>query len=79
MSCSAWVSSMACKECGARFGSWSSYMFSSWLHFVTGWIHLKLVEKANEGNMAAKSSGEIGEAKSGLGAAIDRLEENLNK
>nr|KJB36963.1 hypothetical protein B456_006G188800 [Gossypium raimondii] len=47
--------------------------------FPLGWIHLKLVEKANEGNMAAKSSGEIGEAKSGLGAAIDRLEENLNK
>ncbi|MBA0713564.1 hypothetical protein Golax_012590, partial [Gossypium laxum] len=46
--------------------------------FPLGWIHLKLVEKANEGNMAAKSSGEIGEAKSGLGAAIDRLEENLN-
>lgn len=46
---------------------------------MTGWIHLKLVEKANEGNMAAKPSGEMGEAKSGLGAAIERLEENLNK
>ncbi|KAJ6411784.1 hypothetical protein OIU84_008376 [Salix udensis] len=39
-----------------------------------GWIHLKLVEKANEG-----SSGERGEAKSGVGAAIERLEGNLKK
>ncbi|OMO59991.1 hypothetical protein CCACVL1_24494 [Corchorus capsularis] len=47
--------------------------------FPLGWIHLKLVEKANEGNMGAKDPGQRGEAKSGLGAAIDRLEENLNK
>ena len=46
---------------------------------MTGWIHLKLVEKANEGNTTAKYSGEMGEAKSGLGAAIERLEESLNK
>ncbi|KAJ6760739.1 C3ORF1 PROTEIN-RELATED [Salix purpurea] len=39
-----------------------------------GWIHLKLVEKANEG-----SSGERGEATSGVGAAIERLEGNLKK
>ncbi|KAF9667884.1 hypothetical protein SADUNF_Sadunf15G0069600 [Salix dunnii] len=39
-----------------------------------GWIHLKLVEKANEG-----SSGERGDAKSGVGAAIERLEGNLKK
>ncbi|KAK8499538.1 hypothetical protein V6N13_097220 [Hibiscus sabdariffa] len=47
--------------------------------FPLGWLHLKLVEKANEGNAAAKDSREMGEAKSGLGAAIDRLEESLNK
>ena len=46
---------------------------------MKGWIHLKLVEKANGGNLAAKGSGEMGEAKSGLGAAIEWLEENLNK
>ena len=44
------------------------------LDFATGWIHLKLVEKANEGN-----SGERVEAKSGVGAAIERLEGNLKK
>ncbi|XWS37500.1 hypothetical protein CRYUN_Cryun19dG0048200 [Craigia yunnanensis] len=49
------------------------------LCFPFGWIHLKLVEKANGGNLVAKGSGEIGEAKSGLGAAIEWLEENLNK
>ncbi|GMI75989.1 hypothetical protein like AT5G63000 [Hibiscus trionum] len=49
------------------------------LCFPLGWLHLKLVEKANEGNTTAKDSREIGEVKSGLGAAIDRLEENLNK
>lgn len=43
-----------------------------------GWIHWKLVEKANEGNIAAHS-GQSGEVKSGVSAAIDRLEENLNK
>ncbi|XP_034925965.1 uncharacterized protein [Populus alba] len=42
--------------------------------FPLGWIHLKLVEKANEG-----SSGERGEAKSGVGATIERLEGNLKK
>ncbi|EXC26101.1 hypothetical protein L484_002913 [Morus notabilis] len=48
--------------------------------FPIGWIHLKLVEKANEGNPAAHlGSDQGGEKKSGVGAAIDRLEENLNK
>lgn len=42
--------------------------------FPLGWIHLKLVEKANEGR-----SGERGEAKSGVGATIERLEGNLKK
>lgn len=42
--------------------------------FPLGWIHLKLVEKANEGSL-----GERGEAKSGVGATIERLEGNLKK
>lgn len=46
--------------------------------FPLGWLHLKLVDKANEGNMAAES-GQGGDAKSGVGAAIDRLEEHLSK
>ena len=46
---------------------------------MTGWTHVKLVDKANEGNTGAKGSGERGKEKSGLGAAIKRLEENLNK
>lgn len=50
------------------------------LHVEIGWIQLKLVEKANEGNPAAHiGSDQGGEKKSGVGAAIDRLEENLNK
>ncbi|XVF09318.1 hypothetical protein REPUB_Repub07fG0082200 [Reevesia pubescens] len=49
------------------------------LCFPLGWIHLKLVEKANEGTIAGRDSGEREEAKSGIGAAIERLEENLNK
>lgn len=39
---------------------------------------MKLVDKANEGNMAAES-GQGGDATSGVGAAIDRLEEHLSK
>ena len=46
---------------------------------VTGWIQLKLVEKANEGNAAHLDLDQRGEKKRGVGAAIDRLEENLNK
>lgn len=57
----------------------AEHIYNKRLHFGTGWIHLKLVEKANEGNIAAKDSGQREEAKSGLGAAIERLEENLNK
>ncbi|XP_068309148.1 uncharacterized protein [Pyrus communis] len=47
--------------------------------FPLGWAHLKLVEKANEGNAAAHPDSDQREARSGVGAAIDRLEENLNK
>ncbi|KAK3033510.1 hypothetical protein RJ639_032739, partial [Escallonia herrerae] len=45
--------------------------------FPLGWLQLKLVEKANEERLAAfpKADGSI-EAKGGVGAAIDRLEEN---
>ncbi|GMI71476.1 hypothetical protein like AT5G63000 [Hibiscus trionum] len=49
------------------------------LYFSLVWLHLKLVEKANEGNTTTKDSREMRDAKSGLRAAIDRLEENLNK
>ncbi|XP_042496533.1 uncharacterized protein LOC122075538 isoform X1 [Macadamia integrifolia] len=44
--------------------------------FPIGWVHLKLVEKANEDNSVVNSSSE---AKSGVGAAIDRLEGSLSK
>lgn len=45
-----------------------------------GWVHLKLVEMANEGNPAAHPElNQGGEAKSGVGAAIERLEESLKK
>lgn len=47
--------------------------------FPLGWAHLKLVEIANEGNPAAHPNSDKIEAKSGVGAAIERLEENLNK
>ncbi|KAJ8771789.1 hypothetical protein K2173_026966 [Erythroxylum novogranatense] len=43
--------------------------------FPLGWLHLKLVEKANEGNEALHSDS----AKSGVGAAIERLEEHLSR
>ncbi|KAL6174904.1 hypothetical protein ACLB2K_051549 [Fragaria x ananassa] len=43
--------------------------------FPLGWAHLKLVEMANEGNPAMHQR----EPQSGVGAAIERLEENLNK
>ncbi|KAG8378849.1 hypothetical protein BUALT_Bualt07G0027500 [Buddleja alternifolia] len=45
--------------------------------FPLGWLHLKLVEKANEGNLSATS--EVSEAKGGISAAVERLEGNLNK
>ncbi|RVW53086.1 hypothetical protein CK203_080608 [Vitis vinifera] len=45
-----------------------------------GWAHLKLLETANEGRLAAyPDSDQIGQAKGGVGAAIDRLEGKLNK
>ena len=47
---------------------------------LTGWAHLKLLETANEGRLAAyPDSDQIGQAKGGVGAAIDRLEGKLNK
>ncbi|XP_065875448.1 uncharacterized protein [Euphorbia lathyris] len=44
--------------------------------FPLGWIQVKLIEKANEENLAL-NSGRMGEARSGVGAAIQRLEGNL--
>lgn len=50
------------------------------LGFPLGWAHLKLLETANEGRLAAyPESDQIGQAKGGVGAAIDRLEGKLNK
>ncbi|OIT33710.1 PREDICTED: uncharacterized protein LOC109205658 isoform X1 [Nicotiana attenuata] len=43
--------------------------------FPLGWLHLKLVEKANEGSGTTDGN----EVKGGVGAAIERLEEHLNK
>ncbi|CAN4088120.1 unnamed protein product [Withania somnifera] len=43
--------------------------------FPLGWLHLKLVEKANEG--AGTTDGN--EMKGGVGGAIERLEGHLNK
>lgn len=49
-------------------------------NLLTGWAHLKLLETANEGRLAAyPDSDQIGQAKGGVGAAIDRLEGKLNK
>uniref|UniRef100_A0A2C9W0C1 Complex I assembly factor TIMMDC1, mitochondrial n=1 Tax=Manihot esculenta TaxID=3983 RepID=A0A2C9W0C1_MANES len=46
--------------------------------FPLGWIHLKLIEKANEGNPALNPDLDgRGEVKSGVGAAIERLEGSL--
>ncbi|PSS07772.1 RPII140-upstream protein [Actinidia chinensis var. chinensis] len=48
--------------------------------FPLGWLQLKLVEKANEGRLAAASERyDSQEAKSGVGAAIERLEGQLSK
>lgn len=50
------------------------------LGFPLGWAHLKLLETANEGRLAAyPDSDQVGQAKGGVGAAIDRLEGKLNK
>ncbi|KAK9117192.1 hypothetical protein Sjap_016139 [Stephania japonica] len=48
--------------------------------FPLGWLQLKLVEKANEERSAARSEADDkGVSRSGVGAAIERLEENLGK
>ncbi|GAA0153140.1 hypothetical protein LIER_11453 [Lithospermum erythrorhizon] len=49
--------------------------------FPLGWLHLKLVEKANEGSMAvaAVEAGDTTENKSNVGAAIGRLEGHMGK
>ncbi|KAI3454474.1 hypothetical protein Pfo_011137 [Paulownia fortunei] len=45
-----------------------------------GWLHLKLVEKANQGKLSTTTEvSDTVEAKSGIGAAVERLEGNLNK
>lgn len=49
------------------------------MHLMTGWVQLKLVEKANEGNMAAYHNSGGGEVNRGVGATIDQLEEKLRK
>ncbi|KAH6755282.1 Mitochondrial import inner membrane translocase subunit Tim17/Tim22/Tim23 family protein [Perilla frutescens var. hirtella] len=43
--------------------------------FPLGWLHLKLVEKANGGKLSTTSE----EAKSGIAAAVEKLEGNLKK
>ncbi|CAI8609903.1 unnamed protein product [Vicia faba] len=57
---------------GVRLG-----MFTAAFYFPLGWIHLKMVEIANEGNSEAHSDQR--EVKSGVSAAIERLEGNLRK
>ena len=47
---------------------------------LTGWLQLKLIGKANEGRSAAYPQLDgSNEAKSGVGAAIERLEGQLSK
>ncbi|KAH1248803.1 hypothetical protein HKD37_05G012199 [Glycine soja] len=46
---------------------------------LISWIHLKLVKMANEGNPAAHPHSDQREVKSGVSAAIERLEGNLSK
>ncbi|KAL6524486.1 hypothetical protein OROHE_016157 [Orobanche hederae] len=45
------------------------------------WLHLKLVEKANEGTLSSRAADVSGnvEAKTSIDAAVERLEGNLNK
>ncbi|KAL4320786.1 hypothetical protein AHAS_Ahas14G0045300 [Arachis hypogaea] len=47
--------------------------------FPLGWLHLKLIETANEGNQAANENLDKRDIKSGVSAAIERLESNLHK
>ncbi|KAF8031842.1 hypothetical protein BT93_D0915 [Corymbia citriodora subsp. variegata] len=54
--------------------------FGAAVCFPLGWLHLKLVEIANEGSLAAsRDMDQMGEPRSGVGAAIERLEQNLSK
>lgn len=59
-------------------------VLESWLELSenhidsTGWLQLKLMEKANEGNNNNDTS-HHGEVTSGVGAAIERLEQQLRK
>ncbi|KAL9815247.1 hypothetical protein AtNW77_Chr5g0149651 [Arabidopsis thaliana] len=46
--------------------------------FPLGWVQLKLMKKANEGNNIDSTS-HHGEVTSGVGAAIERLEQQLRK
>ncbi|KAL4397192.1 hypothetical protein AHAS_Ahas01G0167300 [Arachis hypogaea] len=46
---------------------------------LAGWLHLKLIEKANEGNQAANENLDKRDIKSGVSAAIERLESSLHK
>ncbi|KAL1333874.1 hypothetical protein AAHE18_11G134700 [Arachis hypogaea] len=47
--------------------------------FPLGWLHLKLIEKANEGNQSANENLDKRDIKSGVSATIERLESNLHK
>ncbi|XP_073017621.1 uncharacterized protein [Primulina eburnea] len=50
--------------------------------FPIGWLHLKLVEKANKGrltNTSEVSDSTDSDSNSGVGGAIEKLEDNLNK
>ncbi|KAL6583788.1 hypothetical protein OROMI_003077 [Orobanche minor] len=51
------------------------------LCFPLGWLHLKLVEKANEGTLSSRAADVSGnlETKTSIDAAVERLEGNLNK
>lgn len=49
------------------------------INCLAGWIHLKMVEIANEENPAAHPHLGHKEVKGGVSAAIERLEGNLRK
>ena len=46
------------------------------MHFVTGWFQIKVLKKTNGGNVDSYQRREAG---TGVGAAKERLEENLNE
>ncbi|KAG6501643.1 hypothetical protein ZIOFF_041526 [Zingiber officinale] len=64
-----------------------SYMFSLFDSFnlsdaMPGWVHLKLVEMANKelsNSKSADTEGQNDTNKTGVGAAIERLEERLRR